>query len=158
MKPNLGISETHLHAISIELNKLLADEFVLQTKTRNYHWNIEGANFRELHQFYEQQIADIDEMIDDIAERIRTIGFFAEARLETYLQLTTLIEQPFTNSQHDQLKYLLGSHETIINNLRRLIPLLGEKHKDWGSSDFITKLLGQHEKMSWMIRAYLSNY
>lgn len=155
MKPNLGIPEAHLQIVSIELNKLLADEFVLQTKTRNYHWNVEGANFHELHKLYEAQIATLDEMIDEVAERIRTIGFFAEARLEAYLQLTTLIEQPFTNAQHDQMKNLLGSHETIINNLRRLIPLFGDKHKDWGSADFITKLLTQHEKMSWMIRAYL---
>ncbi|MDI1321223.1 MAG: DNA starvation/stationary phase protection protein [Algoriphagus sp.] len=156
MKPNLGIPENILHLVSIELNKLLADEFILQTKTRNYHWNIEGANFYEMHRFYEQQIVELDEMIDAIAERIRTIGFYAEARLEDYLRLTSLIEQPYTNSQSDQLKYLLGGHETIINNLRRLIPLFGVKYKDAGSCDFSARLMQQHEKMAWMTRAHFN--
>lgn len=158
MKPNLGIPEPLLQTVSIELNKLLADEFILQTKTRNYHWNIEGVNFHEMHRFYEQQINELDEVIDEIAERIRAIGFYAEARLEDYLKLTSLIEQPYTSSQNDQLKYLLGSHETIINNLRRLIPFFADKNKDLGSSDFVTQLLEKHEKMAWMLRAHLSSY
>ncbi len=155
MKPNLGILETHLQAVGVELNKLLADEMVLYIKTRNYHWNIEGPNFNEMHKFYEQQFTDLDEMMDQIAERIRTIGHYTEARLADYLRLTSLIENAYTNFQNDQLKYLLASHETIINNLRRLIPLFANKHKDLGSSDLVTELLGKHEKMAWMVRAYL---
>lgn len=155
MKPNLGIPESHLQAVSLELNKLLADEVVLYIKTRNYHWNIEGSNFHEMHIFYENQFKQIDDIMDEIAERIRTIGHYTEARLVDYLKLTSLIEPPYTNFQNDQLKYLLASHETIINNLRRLIPLFGDKHKDLGSSDFVTQLLGRHEKMSWMVRAYI---
>jgi starvation-inducible DNA-binding protein len=111
-----------------------------------------------MHRFYEQQINELDEVIDEIAERIRAIGFYAEARLEDYLKLTSLIEQPYTSSQNDQLKYLLGSHETIINNLRRLIPFFADKNKDLGSSDFVTQLLEKHEKMAWMLRAHLSSY
>ena len=155
MKPNLGIPETHLQAVSEELNKLLADEVVLYIKIRNYHWNIEGSNFNEVHKFYEQQFNDLDDMMAEIAERIRTIGHYTVARLVDYLKLTSLIENEYTNFQNDQLKYLLASHETIINNLRRLIPLFAEKHKDLGSSDFVTELLRKHEKMAWMVRAYL---
>lgn len=155
MKPNLGISESHLQAVSEELNKLLADEVILYIKTRNYHWNIEGPNFIEMHKFYEKHFNDLDEMMDQIAERIRTIGHYTEARLADYLKLTNLIENDYTNFQNDQLKYLLASHETIINNLRRLIPMFAEKHRDLGSSDFVTELLGRHEKMAWMVRAYL---
>lgn len=156
MKPNLGIPDNHSQSVSFELNKLLADEFILHTKTRNYHWNIEGANFNELHLFYDKQLEEINGIIDDIAERIRSIGFYAEARLEDYLRLTSLIEQPYSSSQNDQLKYLLGGHETIINNLRRLVPLFANKFKDAGSSDFVTQLMQKHEKMAWMIRAHFS--
>jgi starvation-inducible DNA-binding protein len=155
MKPNLGITETHLHAVAEELNKLLSDEVVLYIKTRNYHWNIEGANFHEMHLFYEQQFNQLDQIIDEVAERIRTIGHYAEARLVDYLKLTSLIEPPYINFQNDQLISLLATHETIICNLRRLIPLFTEKYKDIASGDFATQLLGKHEKMAWMIRAYL---
>ena len=155
MKPNLGILGVHLHSVSLELNKLLADEVVLYIKTRNYHWNIEGPNFHELHIFYEKQFSQLDEIMDQLAERIRTIGHYTEARLGDYLKLTNLIEPPYTNVQQDELRHLLDSHETIIRNLRRLIPVLADNYKDIGSSDFLTQLLGKHEKMAWMIRAYL---
>lgn len=155
MKPNLGIPEVHLQVVAEELNKLLSDEVVLYFKTRNYHWNIEGPNFHEMHLFYEQQFMQLDGIIDQVAERIRTIGHYTEARLVDYLKLTNLVEPPYTNFQNDQLKNLLASHETIINNLRRLIPLFADKSKDLGSSDFVTQLLGTHEKMAWMVRAYL---
>ncbi len=155
MKPNLGILETHLQAASLELNKLLADEVVLYIKTRNYHWNIEGANFHEMHLFYEKQFMEIDEIMDQVAERIRTLGHYAEARLADYLKLTNLIEPPYINFQNDQLLSLLATHETIICNLRRLIPIFEDEYKDIGSGDFATQLLTRHEKMAWMVRAYL---
>jgi len=156
MKANLGVPETHLQAVAEELNKLLSDEVVLLFKTRNYHWNIEGHNFKELHLFYESQYKEIDEIIDQVAERIRTIGHYTEARLVDYLKLTNLLEPPYTNAQNDQLKNLLASHETIIQNLRRLVTLFAEKHKDIGSSDFVTGLLREHETMAWMVRSYLN--
>lgn len=155
MKPNLGIPEVRLQIVAEELNKLLSDEVVLYFKTRNYHWNIEGPNFHEMHLFYERQFTQLDEIIDQVAERIRTIGHYTEARLADYLKLTNLVEPPYTNFQNDQLKNLLASHETIINNLRRLIPLFADENKDLASSDFVTQLLGTHEKMAWMVRAYL---
>jgi starvation-inducible DNA-binding protein len=155
MKATLGIPESHLQAVALELNKLLADEVVLYIKTRNYHWNIEGVNFHEMHVFYEKQFLQLDEIMDQVAERIRVIGHYTEARIADYLKLTSLIEQPYTNAQITQLKNLQSSHEAIINNLRRLITLFADEHKDLGSSDFVTQLLGRHETMAWMIRAYL---
>jgi len=155
MKATLGIPENHLQLVAVELNKLLADEIVLYVKTRNYHWNIEGSNFHEMHLFYEQQFMQLDEIMDQVAERIRVIGHYTEARLVDYLKLTNLIEQPYTKVQDNQLKNLLTSHETIIHSLRRLITLFADVHKDLGSSDFVTQLLGRHETMAWKIRAYL---
>ena len=123
MKPNLGIPEVHLQVVAGELNKLLSDEVVLYFKTRNYHWNIEGPNFHEMHLFYERQFTQLDEIIDQVAERIRTIGHYTEARLADYLKLTNLVEPPYTNFKNDQMKNLLASHEPLINNLLRLILL-----------------------------------
>ena len=156
MKAQLGILEMHTQAVTEQLNKLLSDEVVLCIKTRNYHWNIEGSNFNELHRFYKKQYKQLDLIVDRIAERIRMLGHYTEARLADYLKLTNLVETPYTNVQNEQLKHLLASHETIIHNLRRLVPVFLEKHKDVGSSDFATRLLGEHEEMAWMIRSYLS--
>lgn len=155
MKPNIGIPEKHLQAVALEMNKVLADEFVLYAKTRNYHWNVEGDNFMEMHKFYEGQYEQLDEIMDDVAERIRTIGHYAEARLKDYTKLSHLEEQDYTNKQNEQLRNLLSDHETIIQNLRKLITTFADEHKDIGTSDFVTGLMKEHEKMAWFIRAYL---
>ena len=143
-------------SVASELNKLLADEVILYFKTRNYHWNIEGTNFNELHLFYEKQFNQSDAIMDEVAERIRILGHYTEARLVDYLKIANLVEQPYTNKQELQMKDLLSSHETIIHNLRKLVTLFDEIFKDIGSSDFVTQLLGRHEKMAWVIRAYSS--
>ena len=70
MKPNLGIPDNHLLSVAQELNKLLADEMVLYIQMRNYHWNIEGSSFYEMHIFYEKQFNEIDIILDEVAERI----------------------------------------------------------------------------------------
>ena len=155
MKANIGIPESNLQSIALELNKVLADEFILYAKTRNYHWNVEGNNFMEMHKFYESQFEQLDEIIDNVAERIRQLGHYAEARLKDYLELSHLEEQEYTNEQNAQLKNLLEDHESIIMNLRKLINLFTDKYKDAGTTDFVTGLMEQHEKMAWFIRSYL---
>ena len=155
MKLNLGIPEKHLKVVALEMNKLLADEHVLYTKTRNFHWNIEGSNFMELHKFYESQYEELAEMIDEIAERIRTIGHFAEGRMKDFLELARILEVAYTNDQKKQLQYLLDDHETIVRSLRPQVSKFADDYKDPGSSDFITGIMQKHEKMAWMIRSYL---
>ncbi len=155
MKANIGIPENHLLEVALKLNKILANEFVIYTKTRNYHWNIEGSNFIEIHKFFEAQYEELDEIIDLVAERIRKIGHYAEARLKDYLKLTDLEEQDYTSNQKEQMQNLLHDHETIIRLIRNEIHEIGDLHKDLGTADFLTGLMEQHEKMAWMIRSYL---
>ena len=154
-RTTIGIPEKNLQKIALELNKALADEFVLYTKTRNYHWNVTGSNFMEMHKFYEGQYEQLDTVIDDMAERIRAIGHHAEARLSDYIELTNLVEQQYTDDQNKQLGILLDDHETIIRNLRRLTGEFTDKLGDVGTADFVTGVMEMHEKMAWMIRSYL---
>lgn len=155
MKTNIGITEDHTKAVALELNKVLSDEIVLATKTRNYHWNVEGSNFMEMHNFYESQYEELDQIIDDVAERIRALGHYAEGRLKDFINLSQLDEPDYTTKQSEQLRHLLNDHESIIRQLRKLITLFGDTHKDLGTSDFVTGLMEKHEKMAWFIRAYL---
>ena len=156
MKANIGIAEKNSQAVANRLNILLADEQVLYTKTRNYHWNVEGSNFMEMHKFYEGLYTELAETIDEIAERIRTIGHFAQGRLKDYLKAANLEEQEYTSKQDEQLNNLLEDHETIARYLRKDIGDFDTKYKDKGSSDFVTAVLKQHEKWAWFIRAYIS--
>jgi starvation-inducible DNA-binding protein len=155
MKVNIGITEKNRQAVALALNQLLADEHVLYNKTRSYHWSIEGPSFMEFHKLYEAQYGELAEMIDEIAERIRTIGHFAEGRLKEILKLATLDEPAVPTDQAAQIANLESDHETIIIRLRKLIKDFDEKYKDAGSTDFTTGILKQHEKMAWMLRSYL---
>lgn len=155
MKATIGITEKHRDAVSNELAKLLADEFVLYTKTRNAHWNVTGDNFHANHIFFENQYKQLDEIIDSVAERMRKIGHYAPASLKTYLELTHLTEySERTNDGLGFMKDLLQDHESIIDFLRGNITPFANDYKDYGSSDFITGLLEIHEEMAWMIRSY----
>ncbi|MFZ1702910.1 MAG: ferritin-like domain-containing protein, partial [Saprospiraceae bacterium] len=85
MNVAIGITDNHRTAIAIELSKILADETVLYIKTKNAHWNVEGPDFYDKHKFFEFQIGQLDEIIDNVAERIRTIGHYAPGTLKAYL-------------------------------------------------------------------------
>jgi len=156
MKNIIGINEESRKAVSDQLVKLLADEFVLYTKTRNAHWNVEGSDFHSMHLFFESQYEALDDAMDSVAERIRTIGHYAPATLKSFLDLTHLTEK--TRNKNDSfsfIKELLEDHESIIEFIRGNIDPFASKYHDYGTSDYITGLMEDHEKMAWMLRSHL---
>jgi len=157
MKANIGINEENRSAVSAQLGKLLADEYVLYTKTRNAHWNIEGPDFHAMHLFFESQYQQLDDVMDSVAERIRKIGHYAPATLTQLLQLTHLTEASVNkNTSTGFLKELLEDHESIITFIRGNINPFANDYHDAGTSDFITGLLETHEEMAWMLRAHFA--
>ena len=156
MKTNIGIVDTNSLSVAKQLSKILADEYVLFTKTKNAHWNVEGADFYDKHKFFETQFRQLDDIIDSVAERIRTIGHYAPATLSSFLNLTEFTEK---NSEKNDskafIKELLMDHESMIIKFRENINRFAEKYKDIGTSDFITGLMQEHEKMAWLLRAHL---
>jgi starvation-inducible DNA-binding protein len=156
MSINIGIKPEYRSEVSRSLNILLADEYVLYTKTRNAHWNVEGPEFYAMHQFFEDQYTELEQIIDDIAERIRALGHFAVATLKDFLNLTHLSEQIRSeNSGTGFIRDLLADHETIVLHMRNNINRMANEWHDAGTSDFITELMEKHEKMAWMLRAHI---
>lgn len=156
MKTAIGISDENRQKIATELAKVLSDETVLYIKTKNAHWNIEGADFYDKHKFFETQFGQLDEMIDTVAERIRSIGHYAPATLKSYLSLTHLTEQTReSNDSQGFIKELLEDHESIIIILREHIKSFANDFHDLGTSDFVTGLMETHEKMAWFLRSHL---
>ena len=156
MKASIGIKPKDLADVAQTLNKLLADEHVLYIKTRNAHWNVEGPDFHAQHKFFEEQYSQLETIIDDVAERIRSLGHYAEGTMEGFLKLTHLTE--ITRAKNDSQGFingLLKDHEAIIIQLRENINRIGNECNDLGTSDFITGLMETHEKMAWMLRAHL---
>lgn len=156
MKTQTGITDNNRKAVADELAKVLADETVLYTKTKNAHWNIEGPDFYDKHKFFELQFGQLDEIIDRVAERIRSIGHYAPATLNSYLGLTHLTEQnKYQNTGQGFIKELLSDHESVIMILRGHIQSFSKDYGDLGTSDFITSLMETHEKMAWFLRSHL---
>src|ERR1700712_2011948 len=138
MKTNIGITEPNRQAVASELSKVLADEYILYTKTRNAHWNVEGPDFYNKHLFFESQYEQLEEIVDTVAERIRQLGHYAPATLKAFLSLTHLSEE--RREKNDGLgfmKDLLADHESLIEILRGNINRFADEYKDMGSSDFI---------------------
>jgi len=156
MKADIGLVPEKSQLAAKKLNTILADEFVLYTKTRNYHWNVEGSNFMEMHKFYETLYSELAEVIDVVAERIRSIGHYSQGRLKDFIELKNLLEPDYTTDQKSQLQNLLEDHETISRYLRKDIPVFNDEYHDIGNADILTDLLKSHEKWAWFIRSYLS--
>ena len=156
MKPNIRIKDNHREGVVEILNTLLADEFVLGTKTRNCHWNVTGSHFHDLHKFFDAQYEELDAILDDVAERARALGGHAVGTLAEFLKLARLQEQLGKYPNAPQMTAeLLGDQETIIRQLREDLEKCATKFGDAGTADFLTGLLEQHEKMAWMLRAVL---
>lgn len=157
MEAKIGISADHLAAVAHSLSKILADEFVLYTKTRKAHWNVEGPDFYNKHKFFEEQYNQLADIIDEVAERIRKLGHYAPATLKQYLELTHLTEDDRgKNDATTYIRALLADHESILIHLRENINNYATALKDAGTSDYITGLMETHETMAWMLRAHLS--
>ncbi len=155
-KINIGISDKNRKAIADQLSKILADEFVLYSKTLNAHWNIEGHDFHAAHLYLETLYNEQQEIVDTVAEKIRTVGHYVPAQLEQYLKLTQLKEKAFDKNDSQSLfAELLKDHESIIISLRESITPIADKLKAEGISDYITGLMEYHQKTAWMLRAHL---
>jgi starvation-inducible DNA-binding protein len=155
MKPNIGITDAQRAGVVEILDTLLADEYLLYTKTRNYHWNVVGPQFNDLHKFFEAQYEELDGIVDEAAERARALGGNALGTLTEFVQRARLKEQPgkYPDAK-GMLAALLADHEAVIRNLRTDADVTLDKHGDAGTNDFLVGLMEKHEKMAWMLRAF----
>ncbi len=158
MEPKIGIEKNNEKQSAKMLSVLLADEMVLYVKTLNFHWNVRGVHFGALHLLFKNQYEKLEEFIDAIAERVRTIGSDAPGTMHEFLELSTLKEHPKKRpNEKEMLTELLSDQESVIRSLRKGIDLSVEEYKDVGTSDFLTQLLSSHEQIAWMTRAHLEH-
>jgi len=155
---NTGISSANSKKVADALNQVLADEFVIYTKTLKFHWNIEGRDFHALHLFLDDQYHQLQTIIDSVAERVRKVGHFAIGSMKEFLAEASLKEHAATTSvAESMLAELVSDHDALIRKTRTLIDDFDKKYDDKGSSDFITGIMKEHEKMAWMLRSSVPN-
>ena len=152
---DIGIPEAERHRIAEGLSALLADSYTLYLMTHNFHWNVTGPQFNGLHMMFMGQYTEQWNALDDIAERIRALGFPAPGTYRQFAQLATFGEVEGVPSADDMLRYLVRAQEATARSARALLPI-AEKAGDQPTADIATQRLAVHEKTAWMLRSMLA--
>lgn len=152
----IGLDDGQRRGVVAILNRTLADEIVLEMMARKAHWNVTGPDFEELHEQFEEQYTELAAIIDEVAERARSLGGWALGTLAELSTHARLGEDPGEYPHaRGHVQALLDAHEGLIGHLRQDLVKCDEEFGDLGTNDFLTGLLQRHEKMAWMLRATL---
>ena len=149
----LGLDEKKTSNTVQELNVLLADYHLYYQKLRNYHWNVIGKSFFDLHEKFEELYDDAKIKVDEIAERILTLRYQPASNFSEYLEMSNLKESKSDISDSEMIKNLLADHTTILKQMRKVIEV-AEKGDDEGTIDLIGAYIRELEKTSWMLDAW----
>ncbi|SIN95607.1 Dps family protein [Salinivibrio sp. ES.052] len=151
----IGLDSSKAADLGARLDTLLANYQVLYTNVRGFHWNIKGNDFFELHIKFEEIYTDLQTKIDEVAERILTIGGTAEHRFSEYLKVSEIKEHaPEANGQAG-LRAIVDGFSVLIGLQRDIMNLAGEAN-DEGTSALMSDYIREQEKLLWMFNAYLN--
>jgi len=151
----LGFKKDELEKVVETLNTLLSNYQIYYQNLRNFHWNIKGENFFELHAQFELLYDDARLKIDEIAERILTLRYTPMSRLSEYMKNASINEAAITSDDREMVHVILNNHKELIQNLRAVISTAG-KAEDEGTIDMAGSFLENLEKKSWMLDAWYS--
>ena len=153
---DIGISTKDRAAISGALSKVLADSFVLYLKTHNYHWNVTGPMFQTLHVMFMGQYTELWTALDEIAERIRSLGFQAPATFKEFLRLSKIKETEGVLSADSMIRELIAGQDAVTRAAREALKI-ADKADDQPTVDILVQRMQIHEKNAWMLRSLIDN-
>ena len=134
------------------MKKVLADTFAMYLKSHNYHWNVEGSNFPQYHEFFGNLYAELHGAVDPIAEQIRALDAYAPGSLSRFMELTDIQDEMNVPLGTDMARKLLVDNETVINTLNMALKL-AEQFDKQGLMDFLANRIDTHSKHAWMLRS-----
>lgn len=149
----LNINEEKTMPVVVELNKLLADYHIYYQKLRNFHWNVLGKNFFDLHAQFETLYNDAQHKIDEIAERILTLRYHPMSNLSEYLEISEITESSEIKSDFKMVGIILEDHKILLQQMSEVIKK-AEEIGDEGTIDLIGAYVRELEKKSWMLDAW----
>lgn len=155
MELDIGIDETDRKEIAERLSRLLADTYTLYLKTHGYHWNVTGPMFRSLHLMFEEEYMELQDAVDEIAERIRALGFDSPASYSEFAELSSVEDEPGTPEAMEMVRRLTAANETVIRTGREVVDA-AEAAGDVATADLATERIQIHEKTAWMLRSMAS--
>jgi len=148
---DIGISEKNRLKIADGLKNLLADSYTLYLQTHNFHWNVTGPQFRELHLMFEEHYTELSVAVDDVAERIRTLDVVAPGTYKEFAKLSSIQEVDGIPSGKDMVDILTRGHEQVIKTCREVLKL-AQEGDDESSASLASDRMRIHEKTAWMLR------
>lgn len=151
-KIDIGIKEKDRQKVAEGLKKLLADSYTLYLQTHNFHWNVTGPQFRELHLMFEEQYTELAVAVDDIAERIRTLGVEAPGTYKSFANLSSIKEVEGVPAAAEMVKLLNHGHEQVVKTCREVLKT-AQDAGDESSVALVSDRMRVHEKTAWMLRA-----
>ena len=154
MEIDIGIAEQDRAAIAEGLSRLLAATYTLYLKTHNFHWNVTGPMFNTLHTMFMTQYTELWTALDEIAERIRALGYPAPGSFSQFAQLASIKEEAGVPKANDMIRQLVEGHEAAARTIRSVFPL-AEQGSDEPTADLLTQRLQIHDKTAWMLRSML---
>ncbi|MBK1699004.1 Dps family protein [Rhodovibrio salinarum] len=153
--PNSAFSAEDRKKLADGLARVLAGSYTLYLKTHNYHWNVEGPNFKGLHDLFEEQYTDLAEAVDEVAERIRALGHYAPGSFAEFAQLSVISEETGQPDAMTMVRQLADDQDSIANTCRQVLQT-AEDAGDAATDDLLATRVQTHEKNAWMLRAYLA--
>lgn len=151
---DIGIDAKDRAKIADGLSRVLADTYTLYLATHNFHWNVEGPMFNTLHLMFMEQYTELWNALDEIAERIRALGFPAPGGYKAFGKLTSIDEPEGVPEAMDMVAILVRGHEAVARTARGVFPAV-ESAGDESTADLLTQRLQIHEKTAWMLRSLL---
>ncbi|MFV0322462.1 MAG: Dps family protein [Alphaproteobacteria bacterium] len=149
---NIGIELKDRKEIGDGLNHLLADSYTLYLLTHNFHWNVTGPRFRDLHMMFEEQYTELAEAIDEIAERIRSLGLSAPGTYKAFESLTAIESLEGVPSAETMVEALVNAHETVVRTCRTVLKK-AQDADDESTASLVGDRMRVHEKTAWMLRS-----
>jgi starvation-inducible DNA-binding protein len=149
---DIGINKENRAAISDGLKKLLADSYTLYLQTHNFHWNVTGPQFRELHLMFEEHYTELAVAVDDVAERIRTLDVPAPGTYKEFSKLSSIKEVDGVPSSAEMVELLTKGHEQVIKTCREVLKV-AQNAEDESTASLVSDRMRIHEKTAWMLRA-----
>lgn len=149
---NIGIDDQSRENIANGLSNLLADSYTLYLLTHNFHWNVTGPQFRELHLMFEEHYTELATAVDEIAERIRTLGFPAPGSYKAFAELSSIAEVEGVPSAAQMITLLTLAHEQVVVTCRQVLKT-AQNADDESSASLISDRMAIHEKTAWMLRS-----
>ncbi|TCK93240.1 starvation-inducible DNA-binding protein [Natranaerovirga hydrolytica] len=152
----IGLNEDITKKIIKDLDMYLANLNVLYVKLHNLHWNIEGTSFFQLHEKFEELYNFVSEDLDEVAERILTLGSRPSASLKDFIAMSTIDElESQAISSLESVKIIEKDFNKMLELSRKLLET-AEDNKDQGTVDLMAGFIGNYEKTLWMLKAYQS--